>query len=127
MTHNAYDSKTDQNADPELKAIKEPISPAQDADSTEELEVTASDDVKVVETELRNGKLYITVEGPSFHALQNIKTRTLAYDVRFEHGMGQAGIEVVGVPWPCDANGEPLTPSKERATRYRAQFRLTPG
>lgn len=122
MTANAYTQRTDMNAEaiPELK--KPEIKEAQVVESNATIP-----EIRVVEAEMKTGKLWVTVEGPTTMSVQSLAAKTIAYDERFKHGVGQAGLELVGTPWPCDESGQPLQPSKIPPSRYRAQFRLTPG
>lgn len=122
MTANAYTQRTDMNVG-ELPKLKK--SKIKEAKVTET--VAAVPEVRVVGAEMKTGKLWVTVEGPTVMSVQSLAAKTMAYDERFKHGVGQAGLELAGTPWPCDEAGQPLQPSKVPPTRYRAQFRLTPG
>ena len=74
-----------------------------------------------------NGRLYVTVQGPTITSVQSLGARTLAYNERFKHGMGQAGIESGGAAFPCNEDGSALLPSREQPKLWRHTFVLRAG
>ena len=71
---------------------------------------------------LRDGLVYITVEGKNPEELVGLDAKRLAWGERFMHGMGSAGIETYQAPFPKPAVGKAKADG-----RYFVTFRLTPG
>ena len=90
--------------------------------------VMSEDTLKVVKTgefkpELKDGLLYITVEGKSPEDLYGLSAKQLAWGERFMHGMGSAGIETYRTAFP-----KPAADAKSKPDgNYLVTFRLTPG
>ena len=136
MDNNQIGQTAAMNADPEMRPTTKPTPPPQEAEPVQpEKQPAEKPKVKatslgatVAKGEIQNGKLFITLKGKSPGALQTMEAKTMAYNERFEHGVSQAGIEMCGPPWPCNAAGEPYTPGRDTAVdHYRALFKITPG
>jgi hypothetical protein len=82
--------------------------------------------VKVVGGEIKNGKLFVTIEGATPDTVHSLRAKNAAYEARFKYGFAQAGMETAGAPWPVDEKGNPYTSSKTKPAAFRALFRFTP-
>ena len=68
------------------------------------------------------GCLYIAVEGGSPAELSGLDAKKLAWNERFNHGFGTAGIEGWRAPFPIETPKD----SKKAATKYAIVFRIVP-
>jgi len=78
--------------------------------------------------EIRDGYLFIAVEGPDIPSLEVPAAKRLAFDARRAHGIKDttinfdtAGIEVYHTAQPV------VSPKTGKTLRYRKMFRITPG
>ena len=71
------------------------------------------------------GYLYLAIEGDSPSELMSLDAKKLAWNARFEHGFGNAGIESWRAPFPL----KPSTAKKKEngTVKYATVFRLIPG
>jgi hypothetical protein len=98
-----------------------------DADMVKSTSFRSPTSAKVIDSKIDGGKLYITVEGPSYDAVRSLAARNLAYAERFNHGFSQAGLESAGAPYPCNPDGTPISATTIPPTLFRATYKLTPG
>ena len=73
--------------------------------------------MKIIKTgefkpKIEEGNLFIAVEGDSPAELQGLDAKKLAWNSRFEHGFGNAGIEGWRAPFPL--------PSKDNGKKKEA-------
>jgi hypothetical protein len=133
MDNNKIGQTASMNADPEMAPTEKPTPPPQENDPVQPPGPDAkpagtSLGATVAKGEILNGKLYVTLKGKSPGALQTLEAKTLAYNERYTHGVGTAGIEAVGPPWPCNAAGEAYAPGRDKTVdHYRALYKLTAG
>ena len=76
--------------------------------------------------ELKDGYLYITVEGSTPEDLAGLDAKKLAWGERFLHGFGNAGIEVYRTAFPKPMP-KPREGEERPVTTYLITYRLTPG
>jgi len=73
---------------------------------------------------ITDGYLFIAVEGEEPGELNSLDAKKLAWNDRFNHGFGNAGIEVWRAPFPLDL---PKDAKEGDKPKYAIIYRLVPG
>jgi len=79
----------------------------------------------VVSANVEASRIEVVVEGSDLHKLMTPAARELAYAVRLEHGMADAGIEARGSTYVTDEERAAAEKEGRNVERWRRDFLIT--